>query len=355
MNTKRSRPGSIAGIAGGLSLALLATLAGAAEVEKTEPNRADMQQKLEAAQKRLDAAAREVADLSMSISGDVMPRVVHAHRMMASRAVLGINVGGRENESRQDGVVIQSVSPGGGAADAGLKAGDVLTEINGKALKQTGDESPRSLLLEGMRAVKSGDKVAVKYQRDGKVASATVTAQEPADRLFNLRVPGPPGAPMPPMPAFAFSRLDGVFGAAEFVKLTPKLGQYFGTEKGLLVVRAPRDSRLKLEEGDVIVDIDGRVPSSSSHAMQILSSYEPGEKLQLNVLRMKKKLTVDVTIPENARGSWERRLDPDEDVFIPASPVAAAVPAMSIAPVSVTRPMPAAGAEVHIITAEEPL
>ncbi len=353
MNTKRSRSGSIAGIAGGLSLALLATLAGAAEVEKSEPNRADMQQKLEAAQKRLDAAAREVADLSMSISGDVMPRVMHAHRMMASRAVLGVNIGGRENESRQDGVVIQSVSPGGAAADAGLKAGDVLTEVNGKALKQTGDESPRSLLLEGMRTVKPGDKIAVKYQRDGKVASATVTAQEPPDRMFNMRIPTPPGAP--PMPHFAFSRLDGVFGAAEFVKLTPKLGQYFGAEKGLLVVRAPRDSRLKLEEGDVIVDIDGRVPSSSSHAMQILSSYEPGEKLQLNVLRMKKKLTVDVTIPEDTRGSWERRLDLDEDVLIPALPAAAAAPAMAIRPASVVRPLPAVGREVHIITDDEPL
>ncbi len=30
----------------------------------------------------------------------------------------------------------------------------------------------------------------------------------------------------------------GVFGSAELVPLTPKLGQYFGTDKDLLVVRA---------------------------------------------------------------------------------------------------------------------
>ena len=44
----------------------------------------------------------------------------------------------------------------------------------------------------------------------------------------------------------------------------------------------------------MIVDIDGRVPSSPSHALQILSSYQSGEKLKLNVLRMKKKLSFDI-------------------------------------------------------------
>ena len=95
-------------------------------------------------------------------------------------------------------------------------------------------------------------------------------------------------------------RGEGVFGSAELVPLTPKLGQYFGTEKGLLVVRAPADSRLKLEDGDVIVDIDGRTPASPSHAFRILGSYQPGEKLKLNVLRMKKRMTFEITIPETA-------------------------------------------------------
>ena len=76
-------------------------------------------------------------------------------------------------------------------------------------------------------------------------------------------------------PNFAFMRAEGVFGSAELVPLTPKLGQYFGTEKGLLVVRAPDDSRLKLEDGDVIVDIDGRTPSSPSHALRILARIRP--------------------------------------------------------------------------------
>ena len=105
------------------------------------------------------------------------------------------------------------------------------------------------------------------------------------------------GFPMPPLAAM---RVIGAFGSAELVPLTPKLGQYFGTEKGLLVVRAPADSRLKLEDGDVIVDIDGRIPSSPVHAFRILGSYQGGEKLTLNVLRQKKKMSFDITIPEPA-------------------------------------------------------
>lgn len=339
MNITRSKinPAKLR-VACAASLALFAVSAGAAET-KAEPSRSETEEKLQAAQKRLEEAAREVADLSMSLSGDVGPHVMRMQRMMANRAVLGVNIGGRENESRQDGVEIQSVSPGGGAAEAGLKAGDVLTEVNGKSLKQSGDQSPRQLLLAQMRDVKPGDKVTVKYQRAGKAATTTVTAEEAPRPMFSFATPGVPA--VPGVPHFTFSRLHGVFGDAEFVKLTPKLGQYFGSDKGLLVVRAPNDARLKLEEGDVMVDIDGRVPSSSAHAMQILSSYQPGEKLKLNVLRMKKPMTFDVTIPEDTRSGWRRGehgFGHGEDALIPAPPAppsisGPAAPGTSPAPV----------------------
>ena len=55
----------------------------------------------------------------------------------------------------------------------------------------------------------------------------------------------------------------------ELVTLTPKLGRYFGTDKGVLVVRAPSSAEFKLEEGDVIVDIDGRAPQNGAHAMRL--------------------------------------------------------------------------------------
>ncbi|HWK75149.1 MAG TPA: PDZ domain-containing protein [Povalibacter sp.] len=283
----------------------LAQPAAAAQAEKkTEDSRAQLQQKLEDAQKRLDTAAREVADLSMSLSDDVLD-VMQFPPIGPQRAVLGVNIGGRDSASRDDGVEILSVSPGGAAAQAGLKIGDVLTEIDGKPLKREGDKSPHAKLLAMMSDVEPDQKVTVKYLRDGKVATATVTARAgmvAGRRIFNM----PPLAMgrIDALPTFAFARADGVFGSAELVPLNAKLGQYFGTDKGLLVVRAPSDARLKLEDGDVIVDIDGRVPSSPTHALRILGSYQAGEQLKLNVLRMKKKLTFDIKIPED--GKMER-------------------------------------------------
>jgi C-terminal processing protease CtpA/Prc len=282
--------------------------------KKVEPSQADIEQQLEAARKRLDAAAREVADLSMKLSGDVMPEVMPFPGFGAPKAVLGINLGGRGDKERADGVEVVSVSPGGAAAQAGLKAGDVLVEVNGKTLKSDDSGSARRKLLDAMRDVDPGDKVALSYRRDGKVAKASVTAQPLENHFFTraLRVPGVPGVPAVGAVTFgpgrfAFMRADGVFGSAELVSLTPKLGEYFGTDKGLLVVRAPEDARLKLEDGDVIMDIDGRTPSSASHALRILSSYQAGEKLTLNVLRARKKMSFQITIPEDS--TWEKRLD----------------------------------------------
>ena len=62
------------------------------------------------------------------------------------------------------------------------------------------------------------------------------------------------------------------FRALELVPVTPKLGQYFGTDKGLLVVRAPAEAGAKLEEGDVLLTIGGRTPENPRHAFRILGS-----------------------------------------------------------------------------------
>ena len=277
----------------------------AAETTKSPAEQVSARQKLIAAQRRLDEAAREVADLSMSLSENALPQILPSIAGMHQGAFLGVGLS--FDDERDDGVTVLSVSPGGAAATAGLQAGDVLTELNGKTLKRDGDESPRTRLFAVMRDVKPGDKVAVRFKRDNKVQSVTVVAQAPADRMFVFG--GGPGR-FATFPGLPFMRSEGVFGSAEMVALTPKLGRYFGTEKGLLVVRAPADDRLKLEEGDVIVDIDGRVPESAAHASRILGSYEAGEKLRLNVLRMKQKVTLDVEVPAAPAGrKFEQRIE----------------------------------------------
>ena len=88
------------------------------------------------------------------------------------------------------------------------------------------------------------------------------------------------------------------FRALELVPVTPKLGQYFGTDKGLLVVKAPAAASPGLEEGDVILTIGGRTPENPRHAFRIMGSYQPPEKVKVELLRQRKRLTLDLELPD---------------------------------------------------------
>jgi S1-C subfamily serine protease len=279
---------------------LISTYAHAAEQQAQKPaeSREETQKKLEAAQQRLDAAAREVAQLSQSLSEGMMPDIMF-RQGFPHRAMLGINLGPRQGSNREDGVDVASVSPGGPADQAGLKAGDVLTQINGKTLNRSNESSARDKLLLEMQNVNPGQDVKLQFRRAGKTSTATLKAQPVHDMLMTM----PPEMPVPPValhaPGFRFfTHRIGPFGDLELVSLTPKLGKYFGTDQGLLVVRVPQEAKLQIEEGDVIQDIDGRKPTSPSHAMRILSSYQGGEKIKIGVLRDRKRVTVDTTAPE---------------------------------------------------------
>ena len=68
-----------------------------------------------------------------------------------------------------EGIYIAEVVEDGAAADAGLQKGDVLTYVDGKKVKQFGE-------LQGIIAQKRpGDKVTVKYLRNKKEKTATLT------------------------------------------------------------------------------------------------------------------------------------------------------------------------------------
>ncbi len=126
-----------------------------------------------------------------------------------------------------------------------------------------------------------------------------VAAQEQA-QLNAARQPiaAPGGLSGLPLPvAVPMQQPLGPMGVMELTKLTPQLGRYFGTDRGVLVVRAPAHGVLQLQDGDVILSIGGRTPNSSSQAIRILTSYDPGQKIELSILREHHRINITATMP----------------------------------------------------------
>jgi S1-C subfamily serine protease len=281
----------------------------------------NLEAQLEAAQRKLDEAAREVAELSTQLGGPVVQNFSTAHGAFG-RAIIGVQL---DVTNGKDGARVLSVSPGGPAAEAGVRPGDVIVAVNGTDIK--GDDATRQV-VKIVRDVKPDSKVIVRVSRDGKTRDLTVTAR-PGPVVFGFEGRG--FAEMPPMSAAQpFFMVRGPVSNMELATLTPQLGKYFGTEKGVLVVRAPPDGALKLEDGDVILAIDGREPTSGSHATRILSSYQPGEKVSLRIVRQHKNMDVETTVPD------QPPYGPRKDVFFresgPMAPAPPGMPGMPAAP-----------------------
>lgn len=304
-----------------LAAAALGGAAAPAAAQSSDPEA--LEKRLADAQRRLEDAAREVAELS----GDAAAAGQREFEIFLPgprRAMLGVNLGGTEPNG--SGVRVEGVSPGGPAAEAGVKAGDVIVAIQSKPVA-TGRE-----LVKAMETIEPGQKVALELRRDGKPVKLSVEAR-PLDRIVmagpGMMMPGGPAIralpAMPPMHGMEMTAdthwLLDEWGDAELVTLTPGLGRYFGADQGVLVAHAPKGSGFGLQDGDVIVAIGGREPQSGRHAMRILRSYQPGESVELKILRDKRAQSLNARVPARAeRDVLQRRAVPPAPPTPPEAP-----------------------------------
>jgi S1-C subfamily serine protease len=277
---------------------------------------------LKEAEEQLAEAAARVAELSRQR----LPDMAWVGRTMRGfdRPVLGVTIGGSGEKGPVEGVTVQAVTPGSAAEEAGLRSGDILTAINDESLSASSEDEANRKLLDFMRGVKEGDTLEIEYLRDGRSGTVEVKPRKAEGLAFaysdRFHMPVAPQA----MQWFTFAT-RGPWGDMEMVPLTENLGRYFGTDKGLLVVRAPKDDDLKLRDGDVIQRIDGREPQSVAHAMRILGSYQAGEKLEIEIMRDKKREVLSVEMPDDRQG------------FVPYYEEARPAPVLGVPPVRVLR------------------
>ncbi len=254
---------------------------------------------------------------------------------MTRRARLGVNVSLQPRPSDSVGAYLEAVTPGGPAEKAGLQGGDIVTKLGATSLAGAGDGDrslPGMKLVELAAKLGPNDTVKVEYRRGTDKRTTSLVTQGDRDNVYTIMPDG-----QGPMRDFAFRFGDGNweefqrshpdmkvqierFGPEmggmgpmrmswsseledlELVALNPDLGSYFGASDGVLVIRVPKDSPLGLKGGDVVVTVDGRKVTSTSQLHRILRTYESDEPIKFEILRNKKKDTVNGKAPSRPDG-----------------------------------------------------
>jgi S1-C subfamily serine protease len=237
------------------------------------------------------------------------------------RARLGLSVDMRASDGDSIGATIVSVTPGGPAAKAGIRSGDIVTRLDGKPLVTTDntkageDESlPGLRLVELASQLKAHDTISVEYRRGEVKRTASLVTGDELMNAFEfpeafglgverggrawtmlpekMRLEGTgkfefgPGAT-----GFAYA-FGGPLMDLELAPINPDLGQYFGATEGVLVINVPKESTLGLKGGDVILSIDGRKATGPASLLRILRSYDGGDSFKLEIMRNKSRTTV---------------------------------------------------------------
>lgn len=301
-----------------------------------EARELEVEQRLREAEEKMAEAARTIAELTE----ERLPRTMEIEREFFTadpKPRLGVTIGSENEKGPVEGVSIMGVTPGAAADEAGLRTGDIITSINDESLSADNPETAMKRLLDFMKGVEEGDTLSVEYLRGGNVGKVDVEPKAVAGNSFVWKGRG---FDMPPMPDvrmapniirefkhnFSFGFGGNNWGDMELVELSEGLGSYFGTNEGLLVVSAPESNTLQLKDGDVIQSIDGRKPDGVGHAMRILGSYESGEKLELQIMRNKKREKLQIEIPEEPQTGMLLEFLGDEPVVRPVIAVAPRAP-----------------------------
>jgi hypothetical protein len=198
---------------------------------------------------------------------------------------LGVMVGpAEEKPGAEGGARVNSVMPDGPAAEAGLAEGDLITHVGD--VRVTGPQQ----FVELIRGHKPGDRVAIKWTRDGKemaksVALATMPGQ---GRASPRREEGRKQE----SPAEAFL---GVMAAP----LTEDMKTIAGTDRGVLI-NSLRDGSPAAEAGllpgDVITAVDGKDVNTPAELIDLVRIRKPGDTVRIDYFRSANRRTAEVRL-----------------------------------------------------------
>ena len=175
-----------------------------------------------------------------------------------------------------NGVVVQYVAPSGPASRAGIQPGDVITQINGHAVRAGSD------LINPVIGTPVGHAVALSYVRNGKTKNVSVNVAD-MSRIFpedtsgaRIRV-GRCG-----------NRADVFWSACR--ELTPEISRHLGlsaNQPGVIasdVEPASFADDIKFLRGEVIVEINHTAIRNLQDYKQEIAKLKPGEAVLFKVV-----------------------------------------------------------------------
>lgn len=177
----------------------------------------------------------------------------------------------------RSGTLINDVFKGDPADKAGLKSGDVITEINGKKIKDTHE------LLIIIAAFRVGETVKIKILRDGQEKSVSITVAERKDQR-----------------EIAAARNGGEAFGMTVQEITPEIAKHLGLsiKKGVIVVDVQEGStadEVGIQPQDIVLQVNKvKVESIKDYAREIGKAGEKGGILLL-IQRGKARFFVPLT------------------------------------------------------------
>jgi serine protease Do len=171
------------------------------------------------------------------------------------------------------GVIFSDVDMGGPAANAGIKAGDIVERIDGVPI----DSFPKYTAF--LYVHQRGAPLRVEVLRGGKPITLSVNAVDSLPMVDSLSdLTNPKKDLIPALGIFVIDLNDFIAAALPGMR----------SKRGVVVagVLAGEPATLAtLEVGDVVRSINGRLLNSSDELRQVLASFKPGDSVALEVER----------------------------------------------------------------------
>jgi serine protease Do len=311
-------------VAAGLVAASVGTTAAVLPDGRLPAGQQEEQQKQQEQQKKKPATADPAEEHAI---GRGVQRQI---QLLGGRDVqIGVTIADLEGEQAQkmSGAVVSDVREDSPAAKAGLAAGDIVIELDGEKVR-----SARHL-SRIVGETPPGRSVTIVVQREGRRVDLQVTPEAGMARGdYAFRLPNPEFGFNAPNFRFDGPSMRGLLeehGLREgnpdvmviprgrgrlgigIQDLTPQLGEFFGTDKGVLVTSVEADSpaaKAGLKAGDVITALGDTPVSSPADLMRAARGADEGSDLSITYMRDKKSATATAKLERRERQKGGERI-----------------------------------------------